>query len=89
MLASAAPGRLTRRNAAAQQPAPDARAGASGGAGALQQLLERGFDTFAGLRGAEAFLEVITTRERALAARLFAAVDVTPTSADDPLVQLP
>lgn len=59
------------------------------GLGALQQLLERGFDTFAGLRGAEPFLGVITTRERALAARLFDAADATPASPDDPLVQLP
>lgn len=59
------------------------------GLGALQQLLERGFDTFAALRGAEPFLGVITQRERALAARLFDADDATPASADDPLVQLP
>jgi hypothetical protein len=59
------------------------------GLGALQRLLERGFDTFSALRGAEAFLEVITRRESALAARLFDADDPTPASAEDPLVQLP
>jgi hypothetical protein len=59
------------------------------GLGALQHLLERGFDTFAGLRGADPFLAVITQRERALAARLFDADDPQPSSPDDPLVQLP
>jgi hypothetical protein len=59
------------------------------GLGALQHLLERGFDTFAGLRGADPFLAVITQRERALAARLFDADDSQPSSPDDPLVQLP
>jgi hypothetical protein len=59
------------------------------GLGALQHLLERGFDTFAGLRGAEPFLAMITQRERALAARLFDAGDCAPGSPDDPLVQLP
>jgi len=59
------------------------------GLGALQQLLERGFDTFAGLRGAEPFLDVIARRERALAERLFEADDAQPSSPDDPLVQLP
>jgi hypothetical protein len=59
------------------------------GLGALQRLLERGFDTFAGLRGAEPFLAVITQRERALAARLFDAGSAQPGSPDDPLVQLP
>lgn len=59
------------------------------GLGALQKLLERGFDSFAGLRGAEPFLNVITQRERALAARLFDADDAQPDSPDDPLVQLP
>jgi hypothetical protein len=59
------------------------------GLGALQHLLERGFDTFAGLRGAEPFLAVIAQRERALAVRLFDAADAQPRSPDDPLVQLP
>lgn len=59
------------------------------GLAALQQLLERGFDTFAALRGAQPFLDTISQRERALARRLFDAADATPTSADDPLVQLP
>lgn len=42
------------------------------GLGALQQFLERGFDTFRAMRGAEDFLQLIATRERALAAALFA-----------------
>lgn len=42
------------------------------GLGALQQFLERGFDTFRAMRGAEAFLELISVRERSLAAALFA-----------------
>jgi len=38
----------------------------------LQRFLEAGFDTFRGMRGADVFLEAIESRERALAARLFA-----------------
>lgn len=41
------------------------------GLGALQDFLERGFDTFREMRGAEGFLAVIAQRERELAARLF------------------
>lgn len=43
------------------------------GLGALQTFLEAGFDTFRGMRGAQAFLDLIGQRERALAAALFAA----------------
>ncbi len=43
------------------------------GLGALQQFLETGFDTFRELRGAAAFLQTISDRERALVAALFAA----------------
>jgi len=43
------------------------------GLGALQGFLERGFDTFREMRGAEAFLALIAQRERELAARLFAS----------------
>ncbi len=43
------------------------------GLGALQGFLERGFDTFREMRGAEAFLALIAQRERALASRLFAS----------------
>lgn len=43
------------------------------GLGALQTFLERGFDTFREMRGAEGFLTVVAQRERELAARLFAA----------------
>lgn len=45
------------------------------GLGALQAFLERGFDTFRAMRGAREFLAVIATRERALAAALFAGAD--------------
>lgn len=38
----------------------------------LQAFLERGFDTFKAMRGADEFLETIQARERAMAARLFA-----------------
>jgi hypothetical protein len=59
------------------------------GLGALQTLLERGFDTFRALGGAGAFLDIITARERALVDRLFDATDATPYASDDPLAQLP
>lgn len=60
------------------------------GLDALQTFLETGFDTFRELRGASDFLRTIAERERALAASLFAAGDVTaatPSSAT--LGQLP
>lgn len=42
------------------------------GLGALQAFLERGFETFRGLRGAAEFLAEIEKRERAVSASLFA-----------------
>ncbi len=42
------------------------------GVGALQHFLETGFDTFREMRGAREFLDTVATRERALAAALFA-----------------
>jgi hypothetical protein len=45
------------------------------GLAALQQFLERGFDTFRQLRGAAGFLQIVAKRERAQAALLFAADD--------------
>ena len=48
---------------------------AAAGLGALQGFLERGFDTFRDMAGAEIFLSTIASRERALAARLFAGGD--------------
>ncbi|HQQ70494.1 MAG TPA: hypothetical protein PLL92_09315 [Alicycliphilus sp.] len=45
------------------------------GLGALQNFLERGFDTFRAMRGSEEFLAVIATRERALASLLFSGAD--------------
>jgi hypothetical protein len=46
------------------------------GLAALQGFLENGFDTFKDMRGASEFLATIASRERALAAHLF-AVDAT------------
>jgi len=45
---------------------------AAAGLGALQGFLERGFDTFRDMRGANEFLDTVARRERELAARLFA-----------------
>lgn len=45
---------------------------AAAGLGALQGFLERGFDTFREMRGANEFLDTVANRERELAARLFA-----------------
>jgi hypothetical protein len=60
------------------------------GLGALQTLLERGFDTFRALEGAGPFLDTITQRERALALRLFDDTpQAIPLAPDDPLNQLP
>jgi hypothetical protein len=42
------------------------------GMSALHMFLESGFDTFRGMRGAEEFLALISSRERSLAAKLFA-----------------
>ena len=45
---------------------------AAAGLGVLQAFLERGFDTFRDMRGAREFLDTVATRERELAALLFA-----------------
>ncbi|KPF44784.1 hypothetical protein IP87_07095 [beta proteobacterium AAP121] len=45
------------------------------GLAALQTFLERGFDTFRAMKGAEEFLRTIAERERTLAAALFAGAD--------------
>jgi hypothetical protein len=45
------------------------------GLASLQGFLERGFDTFRAMRGADGFLSVIAARERALALRLYAGED--------------
>jgi hypothetical protein len=47
------------------------------GLGALQEFLERGFDTFREMRGADGFLSLVAQRERDLAMRLFAG-DAAP-----------
>ena len=44
----------------------------------LQQLLERGFETFRSMGGAQEFLEIIGHRERAVCAQLFSGVAVRP-----------
>ena len=50
------------------------------GLAALQSFLESGFDTFREMRGAAEFLETIASRERAMAAALFAADPAALTS---------
>jgi hypothetical protein len=49
---------------------------AAAGLGALQRFLETGFETFRAMRGAQAFLDTIASRERALAAQLFSGADL-------------
>jgi hypothetical protein len=41
------------------------------GLGSLQEFLERGFDTFRAMKGAEGFLSLVAERERDLAGQLF------------------
>lgn len=56
------------------------------GLGTLQEFLERGFDTFAKMKGASAFLDTIAERERALAAHFFAGGEpVGPGPAREPV----
>ena len=50
------------------------------GLSVLQQFLERGFDTFRGMRGAEKFLAIISKRERDLAVLLFGGGGLPSTS---------
>jgi len=45
------------------------------GLGALQAFLERGFDTFRAMHGSRAFLDLVASRERALAMALFDGAD--------------
>lgn len=64
------------------------------GLGALQAFLERGFDTFASMKDAAAFLAMVQTRESAAIQRFFDADAVTvATDGDvalgDPIGQLP
>lgn len=60
------------------------------GLGALQAFLERGFDTFGGMRGADEFLAVVEGRERTLMQALFAPDAVArATSGRGVLGQLP
>lgn len=60
------------------------------GLGSLQAFLERGFDTFGGMRGSADFLALIEQRESALMQALFDTPTVSPaTSAPATLGQLP
>jgi hypothetical protein len=63
------------------------------GLGALQHFLEEGFDAFAALPDAPAFVATVVGRERNLAQRLFEASALPALAAgpqaDDPLGQLP
>jgi hypothetical protein len=45
---------------------------AAAGLASLQRFLERGFDTFREMQGAQTFLDTVARRERELAAQLFA-----------------
>ena len=55
----------------------------------LQVFLESGFDTFRAMGGAAAFLQMVRSREEALAAALFAADAMVCPAGDDVLGQLP
>ena len=46
----------------------------------LQQFLERGFETFRAMKGAEDFIETVSMREQALATALFAAETSGPSA---------
>jgi hypothetical protein len=63
---------LLLRNSLRLMRAPAAAAGL----GALQRFLETGFETFRAMRGAQDFLDTVASRERALAAQLFAGADL-------------
>lgn len=52
------------------------------GLGELQTFLERGFDTFRSIRGAEQFLDTIARRERDLASALFSVDPVAAATGD-------
>ncbi|HEX2010868.1 MAG TPA: hypothetical protein VJN44_08030 [Roseateles sp.] len=66
---------------------------AAAGLAELQRFLETGFDTFKAMAGAEAFLQTVTRRERALADALFAPLAPAQLAAcpagDSVLGQLP
>jgi hypothetical protein len=65
---------------------------AAAGLGVLQAFLENGFDTFRDMAGAEFFLDTVASRERELAARLFAGGDLggaAPAPAPPPPAELP
>ena len=58
----------------------------------LQQFLETGFDTFRAMHGAQDFIAIVETRERALASALFSApsgTDANPDALADALDRLP
>ena len=51
---------------------------AAAGLGVLQAFLERGFDTFRDMRGAQEFLDTVARRESEVASRLFAGGTAWP-----------
>lgn len=59
------------------------------GLSALQRFLESGFDSFAAMRGARQFLDILGCRERALVADLFDAAHGARRKRDIGLEQLP
>jgi hypothetical protein len=63
--------RLTRKPLLRQSLRMMRGPAAAAGLGELQRLLEAGFDSFSAMRGAQEFLAIVNTRERALAQRLF------------------
>jgi hypothetical protein len=73
------------------------RPASAAGLATLQTFLERGFETFRTMGGADRFLEVVAQRETALGTRLFAPDAVACATGlgtgcpagDDPLGQLP
>ena len=56
------------------------------GLAALQGFLEKGFETFRAMRGADPFLQLVATRERELIGRLFAAHAASVANGSDPVL---
>jgi hypothetical protein len=84
--------RLTRNPVLRQSLRLMRRPAKAAGLGALQGFLERGFDTFKAMGGADEFLAIVGQRERGLAAALFAANAVPSPGGGNSLsasVQLP
>jgi hypothetical protein len=56
------------------------------GLAALQGFLEKGFDTFRAMRGADPFLQLVATRERELISLLFTAAPGAVADGSDPVL---